>query len=73
MKIVKTGNPEKAGSEASCGEFGWSGAAGSYMMVDTENQLAVFYAQHVYSMVSVADQVHPMIRELAYKLIKGEK
>jgi len=54
---------------APVGEFGWSGAAGAYTMIDTENKLAVYYGQHVYSMVRIAEEVHPMLRELAYKII----
>lgn len=67
-------NPALLCSNAPAGEFGWSGAAGAYTLMDTENNLAVYYAQHVYSMVRVAEEVHPMIRELAYTLIKkGDK
>lgn len=29
------------------GEFGWSGAAGDYAMIDPENRIALFYTQHV--------------------------
>ena len=28
-------------------DFGWGGAAGSFMFVDRENELTGFYAQHV--------------------------
>ncbi len=36
--------PEAAGTKAPVGEFGWSGAAASHAIIDTENELAVFYA-----------------------------
>lgn len=39
-------NPELAGSLSSIGEFGWGGAAGASLWVDTSLNLAVFYAQH---------------------------
>lgn len=54
---------------APVGEFGWSGAAGSYLTIDTENKLTAVYFQHVYSMVRIAEEVHPMLRDLAYKTI----
>ncbi|MBQ3085629.1 MAG: beta-lactamase family protein [Clostridia bacterium] len=39
--------PEKYGLDPRIREFGWSGAAGSHSMIDTEHQIAVFYAQCV--------------------------
>lgn len=40
-------DPVKAESPSPVGEFGWTGAAGAYMLVDTENKLALFYAHHM--------------------------
>ena len=28
-------------------DFGWGGAAGSYLIIDMKNEITVFYAQHV--------------------------
>ena len=28
-------------------DFGWGGAAGSYLIIDQKNEITVFYAQHV--------------------------
>ncbi len=39
--------PERYGLDPRIREFGWSGAAGSHTILDTENQIAVFYAQCV--------------------------
>lgn len=36
-----------AGSLGSVGEFGWAGAAGANLLIDTEENLAVFYAHHM--------------------------
>lgn len=36
-----------AGSTGPLGEFGWGGAAGASVFVDTKNQLALFYAHHM--------------------------
>lgn len=63
--------PKMLCSSAPVGEFGWSGAAGAYTLFDTCNRLAIVYFQHVYSMVRIAEEVHPMIREIAYKMIKN--
>ena len=35
-----------SGSNAPVGEFGWGGAAGATAIADTDNRLAVFFAQH---------------------------
>ena len=36
-----------AGSTGPLGEFGWGGAAGASVYVDTKNELALFYAHHM--------------------------
>lgn len=36
----------KSGSNANLGEFGWGGAAGATIIIDTEARLGVFFAQH---------------------------
>ncbi len=40
---------EKSGSLSPLGEFGWDGAAGSFAMVDTENQLSLTYFQFIHN------------------------
>lgn len=40
-------NPEIAETNAPVGEFGWNGAAGSYLLVDTENKISIVYTQHL--------------------------
>ena len=40
-------DPAGAGSPSPVGEFGWTGAAGAYMLIDTENELSLFYAHHM--------------------------
>lgn len=37
----------EAGLNCSIGEFGWDGAAGAAMIMDTEENLALFYAHHM--------------------------
>ena len=60
---------EKSGSESPLGEFGWDGAAGAYALIDTENRLAIFYAQHVRGCEIAYQEVHPKIRDLSYKML----
>ncbi len=40
-------DPAVSGCKTSVGEFGWSGAAGAYSVVDRGRQLAITYAEHV--------------------------
>ena len=54
------------------GEFGWDGAAGSYVLMDTENNLSIVYMQDVLFWNDVYDVVHPKIRDLTYKTILKE-
>ncbi len=57
----------KAGALSPIGEFGWGGAAGAYVMIDPDNELAVFYAQHMLN--SQEPFVHPRIRNITYKCL----
>lgn len=40
-------SPALAGASSPVGEFGWTGAAGAYLMCDTENKLSIYYAHHM--------------------------
>ncbi len=46
------------------GEFGWAGAAGSYVLIDPKNNLAVFYAQHM--LASQEPYITPRLRNIVY-------
>ena len=39
--------PVVSGSNSPVGEFGWSGWAGAFTLVDPQNRLSLFYASHV--------------------------
>lgn len=52
------------GALSPIGEFGWGGAAGSYVMIDPENKLSVFYGQHMLN--NLEPYIHPRIRNLVY-------
>ena len=63
--------PDKDYSLSPKGEFGWDGAAGSYCLIDTDNHLSIFYAQHVLACGYVYTNVHKAIRNLVYKALEN--
>ncbi len=69
---VHMGEGEKNSCGTSIGEFGWGGAAGSYSLADTQEEVSVYYVQHVLSMqgFTYADHPHNVIREMVYEEIK---
>lgn len=56
---------EKANSTASKGTFGWDGAAGSYVSVDRENEIAIFYVQHMYG--GMGHEYQDTVRNAVYE------
>ncbi len=54
----------KSGSPGSFYEFGWGGAAGAFIFIDPELDLAVFYAQHM--LESLEPYIHPRLRNIIY-------
>jgi CubicO group peptidase (beta-lactamase class C family) len=60
-------NKAKGGSLGPVGEFGWGGAAGTYVIIDPDNELAVFYAQHMLN--NQEPYVHPRIRNIIYNCL----
>ena len=57
----------RGGALSPVGEFGWGGAAGSYVMIDPSNHLSVFYAQHMLN--NKEPYVHPRLRNLTYSCL----
>lgn len=51
------------------GEFGWDGAAGGYVLIDTKNHLAMGYLQHVMNMGHVYGEIHPQLRKILYETL----
>lgn len=60
---------EKKGAKSPIGEFGWDGAAGAYTFIDVDNDLALFYAQHVRNSSAAGNTIHPKLRDLTYECI----
>lgn len=53
-----------AGTLSSPNEFGWHGAAGSFMVIDPDTKTSLFYAQHMLN--NKEAYVHPRIRHCFY-------
>jgi CubicO group peptidase (beta-lactamase class C family) len=58
--------PERCGTKAPQGIFGWDGAAGAYVMADPVNRISIVYMQHVRSCSYAYSTIHPGLRELLY-------
>lgn len=56
-----------AGSNGSVGEFGWGGAAGATVLVDTDCKLAAFYSHHMLNPQETYYQ--PRLRNVLYNCI----
>ena len=55
------------GALSPIGEFGWQGAAGSYMFIDMEHELTVHYSQHMLN--SLEPYIHPRLRNIIYTIM----
>ena len=51
-------------------EFGWDGAAGADLMMDTQNQLSFFFAMHVLGWPTLVGCVHAALRDLVYEAMR---
>lgn len=52
-----------------CHEFGWDGAAGSYVLIDPENHISIVYAQHIMGHDEAPTKYHHAFRDLTYKAL----
>jgi len=60
------------GRYAHKGEFGWDGAAGSYVMIDPDNHIGIFYATHVCGHGEYLYKgLHQDIRDEVYRVIRA--
>ncbi len=60
-------NPGVGGSNGSVGEFGWTGAAGGFALIDPDLDLAMFYAHHMLN--NQEGYVAPRLRNILYSCI----
>jgi CubicO group peptidase (beta-lactamase class C family) len=68
---VRTMMDRSAGGPGPLGEFGWQGAAGSYVLIDPENRLSLFYAQHMLN--NQEDYVIPRIKQCLYGALRFDQ
>lgn len=61
----------KSGSNGNVGEFGWSGMAGTWVMMDPKEKLTVVYMQQLCS-EKTSCYIHPRLRNLVYSAMEGE-
>jgi len=59
--------PDKCGALSSIGEFGWDGAGGVTVIIDTERKLALVYTQHM--LESQQEYFFPKLRDALYASI----
>jgi len=52
------------------GEFGWDGMGGCYTLIDTDNQIGIFFAMQVVGCNYCYSNVHPMLRNLTYEALE---
>lgn len=50
------------------GEFGWAGAAGCYLLIDPQNNISMFYTQHMLN--NMESYVHPRLRNILYSCLE---
>lgn len=71
---VHTDEGTRYHAKSSYGEFGWGGAAGTYLLADPVTGIAVFYAQEVMNMRhAYPEHPHNVIRDMVYKILQNEK
>ncbi len=61
-------DPAAGHSLGPVGEFGWDGAAGTFVLFDTENRLACVYTQHM--LYSDWAHIFPTLRNLVYACLE---
>lgn len=66
---VRTLIDKSGGQRSSIGEFGWDGAAGSYVMIDPAQELSIFFAMHVRGWPRLIGCGHAPIRDLTYEVL----
>lgn len=59
-------HPEMIGSTAPAGVFGWDGAAGSCIQMDTASKTSFVYVQHVRNCGMAYDTIHPTLRDIVF-------
>lgn len=58
--------PEKVNSTAPAGVFGWDGAAGACITMDTKSGRSLVYIQHVRNCGMSYGEIHPTLRDMVF-------
>ena len=59
-------DPDSVNSPAPKGVFGWDGAAGSCIIMDTASKLSLVYTMHVRNCGWAYSEIHPKLRDLMF-------
>ncbi len=59
-------DPDEIGSPAPAGVFGWDGAAGSCIQMDTASKMSFVYCQHVINCDRAYHVIHPTLRDIIF-------
>ena len=59
--------PELIGSAAPEGVFGWDGAAGSCIIMDTASKRSLVYMQHVRNCGMAYGEIHHKLRDMLFE------
>ena len=62
---------DKAASPGPVGEFGWSGAAGSWTLMDPVRGVSLVYFQHALNFLPAFDTIHNALRDALYADLAG--
>ena len=66
---VRTLIDKSLGQRSALGEFGWDGAAGSYIMMDPQNELSITFTMHVKKWPTLIGHAHSHIRDMTYDIL----
>ncbi len=69
---VRTRVDTAKGRKGPVGEFGWDGAAGSYLFIDPFSHTSAFFAMHVRNFGYCYDVIHPTLQTLIYEAIEDK-
>ncbi len=67
---VRTLVDKSFGARSALGEFGWDGAAGSYLMADPANRLACVTMMHIRNWTAMLGNPHIPVRDLLYECLE---
>lgn len=66
---VRTLVDKSEGQRSALGEFGWDGAAGSFVLMDPTHKLSIFFAMHVRRWPHLIGTGHAPLRDLTYEIL----